>query len=65
MERKEGTVKKNSGKMVVGYDLNNAYAQISYCMLGEDEPETVSTVSTEPTFYLTSALTSDFLSLIC
>ena len=45
MERKEGTVKKNSGKMVVGYDLNNAYAQISYCMLGEDEPETVSTVA--------------------
>lgn len=44
-DKKAGAVKKNSGKIVVGYDVGNAYAQISYGMMGEDEPETVATVA--------------------
>ncbi|NLL78690.1 MAG: hypothetical protein GX234_02575 [Clostridiales bacterium] len=32
-------------RVVVGYDLNDEYAQISYLVLGEKEPETVSVVA--------------------
>ena len=42
--QKELTGKKNSKKVVVGYDLGSDYAQISYCSFGE-EPETVSAVN--------------------
>lgn len=44
-EKKEGTVKKNSGSVYIGYDLSDAYAQISYCTTGEQEPETLSVVA--------------------
>ncbi len=43
--QKESAGKKNSKKVVVGYDLGAAFAQISYCGLEEEEPETVSAVA--------------------
>lgn len=43
--QKELTGKKNSGKVVIGYDLGAAFAQISYCALEGAEPETVSAVT--------------------
>ena len=36
--------KKNIGSTVIGYDLNDTYAQISYLSIGEAEPETASLV---------------------
>lgn len=42
---KEQTEKKNSGKVVVGYDLGKTASQISYCALNTDEIETVSSVA--------------------
>lgn len=45
MEKKDGTVRKNSKRVVVGYDLGDTYAQISYCMLNADEPETLPVVA--------------------
>lgn len=38
-------VKRNSKKIVVGYDLGDTYAQISYCMLNGNEPETLAVVT--------------------
>lgn len=38
-------VKKNSKKIVVGYDLSDTYAQISYCTLSGNEPETLAVVT--------------------
>ncbi len=43
--QKEFAGKKNSGKVVIGYDLGDTFAQISYLELGEDEPCTVSAVT--------------------
>lgn len=43
--QKEFLGKKNSKKVVVGYDLGRERAQISYCGLEESEPETVSAVA--------------------
>ncbi len=43
--QKELTGKKNSKKVVVGYDLWENFAQISYCGLEETEPLTVSAVA--------------------
>ena len=43
--QKELAEKKNSPKVVVGYDLGEAFAQISYCGLEDTEPETVSAVT--------------------
>lgn len=37
--------KRNSKKVVLGYDLGHQFAQISYCGLEETEPETVSAVA--------------------
>lgn len=36
---------KNSKKVIVGYDLGVSFAQISFCTLEEDEPETVSAIA--------------------
>ena len=43
--QKEGKEKKNGPGGAVGYDLGHQFAQISYCVLGEKEPETVSAVA--------------------
>lgn len=37
--------KKREPKVVVGYDLGNVTSQISYSYLGEEEPETLSTIA--------------------
>lgn len=42
---KDGTIKKNNVKTVVGIDLGKEYAQISFFKSGEAEPETVSAVT--------------------
>ncbi len=42
---REGSERKNSTRFAVGYDLGNSVSQISYSLLGEKEPETVSTVA--------------------
>ena len=36
LERKDGTVKKNNGRVVIGYDLSDDHAQISYYFLRRD-----------------------------
>ena len=42
----QGQSGKKGGKVVMlGYDLGNQFAQISYCGMGETEPETVSAVT--------------------
>lgn len=42
---KEGTIKRNNGKSIIGFDLGDNFSQISYFVLGKDEPETVSSVA--------------------
>jgi len=41
---KDGNIRHNNIKTVIGYDLSKDYAQISFYRLGSPEPETVSTV---------------------
>jgi len=41
---KNGTIKHNNAKLVVGYDLGNKFSQISYYHVSSNEPETVSSV---------------------
>lgn len=43
--QKDQTGKRNTEKVAVGYDLSKQYAQISYCALEGNEPETVSAVA--------------------
>ena len=42
---KDGSIKLNRGKAVVGFDLGNTYSQISYMYLDENEPQTISLVT--------------------
>ena len=42
---KETFSKKNKGKYIIGYDISNEYAQISYLKIGEKEPQTLSMVA--------------------
>ncbi len=37
--------KQNKDRIVIGYDLSNTYAQISYCSMDGEEPETLSVVA--------------------
>lgn len=53
--QKELTGKKNEKKVVVGYDLGSDFAQISYCILGE-EPKTVSAVTGSEQYNIPAAL---------
>ncbi|MCM1135695.1 MAG: DUF5716 family protein [Clostridium sp.] len=43
--QKEFAGKKNTKKVIVGYDLGRERAQISYCGMEESDPETVSAVA--------------------
>lgn len=43
--QKESAGKKNSRRVIVGYDLGENFAQISYCGLEGEEPETISAVA--------------------
>ena len=46
MERKDGAGKKNKGRIVIGYDLGDDYAQISYYFLQkEGDVETLAVVT--------------------
>lgn len=45
LEKTDGAGKKSRGRIVVGYDLGEDYAQISYFISGEEEPETLSVVT--------------------
>ena len=41
-EIKDVFEKMNKDRYVIGYDLNNEYAQISFCRIDSDNPETFS-----------------------
>ena len=42
--------KINKDRYVVGFDLNNRFAQISYCRIDQSEPDTLSVVAGEEEF---------------
>ena len=44
LERKEEN-KLHKGSVLVGYDLGEQYSQISYCIYGNEDVDTVATVS--------------------
>ena len=43
LDRKNGS-KLHKGSVLVGYDLGNRYSQISYCIYGQEDVDTVATV---------------------
>lgn len=43
LERKEGN-KLHKGSVMVGYDIGERYSQISYCIYGQEDVDTVATV---------------------
>lgn len=43
-------------KLIVGYDLGNDYSQISYCMAGDDQVETLSLVTGAEVFSIPTVL---------
>ncbi len=45
-----------SNKYIIGYDLSDDYAQISYCQCGSDRVETLSSVVGEDSFRIPTAL---------
>lgn len=45
MEKKDGAGKKRKTRVAIGYDLSDDYAQISYCLLGGEEVETLAVVT--------------------
>ncbi|MBE5879806.1 MAG: hypothetical protein E7288_07520 [Lachnospiraceae bacterium] len=49
-ELKDVFDKMNRDRYAIGYDLNREYAQISYCKIDSDSPETLSTVEGEDTY---------------
>ena len=49
-------MKKNTGTTIIGYELNDTYAQISYCGLEAGEPETASLVLGSEQFNIPVAL---------
>lgn len=49
-ELKDVFDKMNRDRYAVGYDLNYNYAQISYCKIDSDAPETLSTVEGEESY---------------
>lgn len=42
---RDSFTKKNMGKYIIGYDLSNRAAQISYLEIGKEQPETLSLVA--------------------
>lgn len=45
LEKKDGMRKRKKGGIVVGYDMNDEYAQISYCFSDKEEIETLAVVA--------------------
>ncbi len=56
LERKENEGKRNISGAVAGYDLSQDRAQISYCLPGQDKPETVSQTAGEEAFLIPAVL---------
>lgn len=54
-EQKENQAKRKN-KVVIGYDLGNAFSQISYFELGEQEPRTISSVAGTEQYNIPSVL---------
>ena len=44
LDRKNGS-KLHKGSVLVGYDLGNRYSQISYCIYGQEDVDTVAIIS--------------------
>lgn len=55
-KKKEGAGKTEQTKAVVGYDLGNTYAQISYWLPGSAKPETVSQIAGEEDYLIPAVL---------
>lgn len=56
INKSENPDKFKSDKMVIGYDLGNKVSQISYCCLGNDEPETLSVTAGTKQFNIPTVL---------
>lgn len=48
--------KINKDRYVIGYDLNNEFAQISYCKIDSTEPETLSVVAGQDMYNIPAAV---------
>ena len=55
-EIKDVFEKINKDRYVVGFDLNNRFAQISYCRIDQNEPDTLSTVAGEEEFNIPAVI---------
>lgn len=55
-ELKDVFDKMNRDRYAIGYDLNREYAQISYCKIDSDSPETLSTVEGEDIYNIPMVL---------
>ncbi len=53
---KKSEEKVHKGSVLVGYDLGNDYAQISYCVYGEDTVESVATVIGTKQYHIPTVL---------
>ncbi len=62
LEKRTLADKLNTGKAAVGYDLGDSTAQISYCMMHKEDPETVSTVAGEERYVIPAVLCKRFKS---
>lgn len=56
LERRESNGKRNITGAVAGYDLSYSTAQISYCLPGQEQPETVSRTAGEEQFLIPAVL---------
>ena len=55
-EIKDVFEKMNKDKYVIGFDLNNRFAQLSYCRIDSNDPETMSTVAGEEEFNIPAVI---------
>ena len=55
-EIKDVFEKLNRDRYGIGYDLNREYAQISYCKLDSDSPETLSTITGDDRYNIPMAI---------
>ncbi|MCR4814937.1 MAG: hypothetical protein K5879_08955 [Lachnospiraceae bacterium] len=55
-EIKDVFEKINKDRYVVGFDLNNKFAQISYCRIDQSDPDTLSIVAGEEEFNIPSVI---------
>ncbi len=53
---KDSPEKRNTANLVIGYDLSDEFSQISYHFAGQQEPETISTVTGGESYNIPSVL---------